>query len=105
MVGVALVAFKEVVIYADKLPMAVAGRPRQMKVGCSSGRRRCFLVPELADKSEVGASGTRTVAASTRLRFPWQRLLRMATTSCRGRSDQMETLVAGCAGLDCTRTR
>src|SRR5919204_5976606 len=82
--------------------MAGAGHPRRMKMCRSSGRRRRSL----------GAAGPlipltweprapRTVATSTRLRFPRWRLLRMATTGCRGGGgEQVDTLVARCAGLD-----
>jgi hypothetical protein len=56
----------------DKPPMAVAGHPRRMKMGWSSGRRRRFLgaeSPLIPLTWEPRAP--RTVATSTRLRFLW----------------------------------
>src|SRR5919204_346717 len=82
--------------------MAGAGHPRRMKMCRSSGRRRRSLgaaSPLIPLTWEPRAP--RTVATSTRLRFPRERLLRMATTGCRGGGgEQVDTLVERCAGLD-----
>jgi hypothetical protein len=59
-------------LLADKPPMAVAGHPRRMKMGRSSGRRRRFLGAESPLISLTWEPrAPRTVATSTRLRFLW----------------------------------
>ena len=63
---------QQVPVEPEDQPMAVAGHPRRMKMGWSSGQRRRSLgaaSPLISLTWEPRAP--RTVATSTRLRFPW----------------------------------